>query len=226
MSNKSNKEIKEKKEISAKAMLLLEKEVSKCIEILKKLEKKYPEDIIIKQNLSVALHRSNKPLEAIEYLKQAIKINPSEFSNFHNLGIIYEKQNMLREAKICYFEVVKLKPDAHFIFTRLGHILFTEANFKDSLKAYNSVIEINGKDAFHANLGKGLCLSRLGYKKEAKACLEIVQKNKTKDIETIKGIAFLYLDLGILSKGIELSRRTEGEIIFSTKTKSVKFLRG
>ena len=187
-----------------------------ALEKILKLEKQYPEDLIIKQNVHLVYYKVGEVDKAINKLKEIIKINPDEFSNYHNLGIIYEKINKMKEAKYFFIKAVEKNPNADITFTRLGQIFFGEGDYQNSLKAYNSVIEINGKDAYNANLGKGLCLSKLGLKKEAKKILENVVKLKPDRKDTLHALAYLFLDIGMIKEGIHLYRKLEGEVVFSS----------
>ena len=135
-------------------------------EKLRALNAQNPDDIVIKQNLSVALYQNGKANEAAEVLKECIEINPQEFSNYHNLGLIYERMNKKKEAKHYYSEATKLDKKSHISFTRLGQLFFDEGNYVESLKAYQAILEINGSDAFSANLGKGLCYQDWVIKKK------------------------------------------------------------
>ena len=219
--------IKYKEEIIKKAMSLLSSKdkLDEAELMLLNLEKEFPEDLIIKQNLSVILHQNGKSDEGIEKLKQAVKIDPEEFSNYHNIGLIYQKKKQFREAKAFFHKAVEVdREKAHICLTLLGQIYFNEGDMVNSLKAYQGVIEINGEDAFNANLGKGLCLSRLGYKKEAKQCLEKVVKLKPNDVHTREALAFLYLDIGMHREGLDINKELIGDIIFDTSKKEINII--
>ena len=211
----TQKESPNKEKIAESMKLLMSGKRDEAEEALKALNNENPDDIVIKQNLSVALYQNGKADEAAEVLKACIDLKPNEFSNYHNLGLIYERMNKKKEAKHYYIKATKLDKKAHISFTRLGQIFFDEGNYVESLKAYQAILGINGPNAFSANLGKGLCLSRLGYKKEAKKCLEIVTKQKPEYESTKEALAFLYLDLGNYKEGRKIFREINGEILFN-----------
>ena len=66
--------IKYKEEIIKKAMSLLSSKdkLDEAELMLLDLEKEFPEDLIIKQNLSVILHQNGKSDEGIDKLMQAV----------------------------------------------------------------------------------------------------------------------------------------------------------
>ena len=146
--------IKYKEEIIKKAMSLLSSKdkLDEAELMLLDLEKEFPKDLIIKQNLSVIFHQNGKSDEGIEKLKQAVKIDPEEFSNYHNIGLIYQKKKQFKEAKAFFHKAVEVDWEkAHICLTLLGQIYFKEGDMVNSLKAYQGDIEINWEDAFNAN---------------------------------------------------------------------------
>ena len=224
MTDKNNIKLKQKEIASAMEMMISGKK-DEAEEKLKNLEKKYNKDIIIKQNLSVVLHQNGKSEKAILKLHECIKIDPKEFSNYHNIGLCYQKIGKMREAKSYYLKAVEVdKEKAHICLTLLGQIYFGEGNYVNSLKAYQQVIEINGKDAYSANLGKGLCLARLGYRNQAMECLEHVVSLRPEEVDTNEALGNLYIYVGLIKKGNEILRNITGELVFNTKDDKVTII--
>jgi tetratricopeptide (TPR) repeat protein len=223
MKNEKIKNINEdKKNIITQSLALTNKgKMNEAIELMIDLEKSYPDDIVIKQNLGMIYFKSGNTDKAIETYKKAIEINPSEFSSYHNLGLIYERTKNLRYAKIYYLKAVSIDPKAEFVLTRLGEIFFSEGNYEKAAQSYDAIIKFQGKEAENAIVGKALSLSRLGFKIDARSCLEDLENSKLKNNGS-KLLAFLYLETGMIKEGIQANRKINGEIIFSTTNKQVK----
>ena len=105
--NKNNETEIKKKKIADVINLLSENKRPEALEKILKLEKQYPEDLIIKQNVHLVYYKVGEVDKAINKIKEIIKINPDEFSNYHNLGIIYEKINKMKEAKYFFIKAVE-----------------------------------------------------------------------------------------------------------------------
>ena len=158
-------------------------------------------------------YKSGDTDKAIDVYKKAIEINPSEFSSYHNLGLIYERTKNLKYAKLYYLKAVSVNPKAEFVLTRLGEIFFSEGNYKKAAQSYDAIIKFQGKEAENALVGKALSLSRLGFKIDARSCLEELKNSKLKS-KGSRLLAFLYLETGMIKEGIEANRKINGEIIF------------
>ena len=108
----------------------------------KTLIKKYSNQIIFYNSLSLSLIAKGKNDEAVKYLNQALKYEPHNIFVLNNLGLIYLNLNILDKAKFYFDESLKRKPDFFDALINYGNLFLNKNNSNQASaildKAFNA----------------------------------------------------------------------------------------
>ena len=96
-----------KKEISVTINLYNAKRYEDVIRKSKILIKKYPEQILLYNILSLSLSAQNKNDEAISHLNKALNLDPNNIFVLNNLGLIYSNLYILDKSEFYLNESLK-----------------------------------------------------------------------------------------------------------------------
>ena len=150
-----NKEIDNQKEIQKLLQDIISDNNEK--DPLKKLidlEKKYPNDIVIKQVISGKFLQSGKNDQALNYLKSALEMDPNNFSINYNMGIFYRKFKKINEAKDFFEKSISLNKDFKEGFNSLGDIYYEEGNFSKANEYYTKSFNLDPGKTNIKHIGK------------------------------------------------------------------------
>ncbi|MFO7658927.1 MAG: helix-turn-helix domain-containing protein [Bacteroidales bacterium] len=89
---------------------ICERDYLKSLELLKKIEKEYPNDEAILANTSFVYRRIGKFEKSLEYINLAISLNPSEWYNWYDASITYHVLKDFKNAEYYNQEAIQLNP--------------------------------------------------------------------------------------------------------------------
>lgn len=116
-----------------------------------------PDDLIIKENLSLALISKGEFGEAEILIKEILAKNSNHSSAYNLLGNIYFYKSDFQRAKEYYEKAVELDSNSGDAWSNLGNVFFETAQMGKAEECYRRSVEINPKNPFwHGNLGKVL----------------------------------------------------------------------
>ncbi len=123
-----------KKQASIIVNLYNSKNHDEVIRKSKILIKKYSNQIIFYNSLSLSLIAKGKNEEAIIYLNQALKYESNNIFVLNNLGLVYLNLNIFDKAKFYLDEALKRKPDFFDALINCGN-LYMNLNNSDQASA-------------------------------------------------------------------------------------------
>jgi tetratricopeptide (TPR) repeat protein len=106
------------------------------------LLREYPESIVVRNLLGIALQRQYKLAEALQVLDEAIAANPDVPESHANRGITLKEMGRPEEALASYDRAIKLQPgfpEAHF---NRGNVLLGLGRFEDAAASFEQAIAL------------------------------------------------------------------------------------
>tara|TARA_B100000902_G_C27282927_1_gene902848 strand:+ start:421 stop:1986 length:1566 start_codon:yes stop_codon:yes gene_type:complete len=137
-----------KKQVSIIVNLHNSKKYDEVIRKAKVLIKKYSNQIIFYNILSLALSAKNKNDESINYLNKAINLDPNNISVLNNLGLIYSKINNFEKSKYYLDEALKRNPNFFDALINYGNLMLSINKVEKAFVAYTNAFKI-AKDNPH-----------------------------------------------------------------------------
>ena len=137
-----------KKQVSIIVNLHNSKKYDEVIRKAKVLVKKYSNQIIFYNILSLALSAKNKNDESIKYLNKAINLDPNNISVLNNLGLIYSKVNNFEKSKYYLDEALKRNPNFFDALINYGNLMLSINKIEKAFVAYTNAFKI-AKDNPH-----------------------------------------------------------------------------
>ncbi|HUI08146.1 MAG TPA: tetratricopeptide repeat protein [Verrucomicrobiae bacterium] len=127
---------------------------------------KFPNDLLLRNNLGIALTRAGRFQEAIGRYEEAIRLQPQYADAHYNLGIALERSGRLGEAIAQYEQALHLRPDDAEGHYNLGVTLQRMGRVQEALGHYERALQLRpGYAEAHYNLG--IALARSGRVPEA-----------------------------------------------------------
>ena len=130
-----------KKEISVTINLYNAKRYEDVIRKSKILIKKYPEQILLYNILSLSLSAQNKNDEAISHLNKALNLDPNNIFVLNNLGLIYSNLYILDKSEFYLNESLKKNSNFFDALINFGNLLTKKGESENSIKFYEKALK-------------------------------------------------------------------------------------
>tara|TARA_Y100000996_G_scaffold240723_1_gene189298 strand:- start:753 stop:2288 length:1536 start_codon:yes stop_codon:yes gene_type:complete len=154
--------------------------IKKYEELIEKgmpLIKKFPDQVVFYNAVSLAYNQLQKFDEAKTLLKKCLKQNPNNIFVINNLGLVLSTSGEDIEAEKYYKEALKLKPDYIDSLVNLGNLRMRQNKSLEAEKLYLKALEVD-KNLEQINISLAQCYSQIGKFKDAeKIYLQILDKN-------------------------------------------------
>jgi len=170
-----------KKQISILLNLYNTNKYDDVIAKTKVLLKKYNNQIILYNLLSLSLSGKGDRLEAIKVLEKALKIESNNIYVINNLGLLYFKLNDYSKAEIYLDRALTINPNFYDALINYGNLLLNKNENKKAIDIY-----LKAADCSQNNLGKENALMLTGnamqqageFDKASKIYREVLKINK------------------------------------------------
>ena len=96
-----------------------ERDFFRSLEVLKKLEKEYPNEEAILANTSYVYRRIGEFEKSLEYINLAISLNPSEWKYWYDASITYQVLKDFKNAEYYNQEAIQLNPSFPILYLLL-----------------------------------------------------------------------------------------------------------
>ena len=117
--------------------------ISELAENFINLEKKYPNNTLILQNISKAFLDIGENSKALDYLLKAKKEEPDNFSIYFNLGTLYKKFKKDDEAITNFKKSVSLNKKFITGFNMLADIYLNKGELKEATECYKKSVNLD-----------------------------------------------------------------------------------
>jgi tetratricopeptide (TPR) repeat protein len=123
-------------------------------------------NVIIHNNLGVALYKQDRTEEAVEHYLQALRVMPNYADAHNNLGLAYGDSGMHEEAIKAYKRTIRVDPDYADVHNNLGIAFVKSGKYKEAIESYKQAIRID-PDYAKAHNNLGVAFVKSGKLKEA-----------------------------------------------------------
>jgi tetratricopeptide (TPR) repeat protein len=123
-------------------------------------------NVIVEDNLGLAMHRSGQLDEAAAHFEKALQIQPDDYTALLTMGVTRFYQGRVPEAIEYAQATIRSEPDAPKAHNLLGMALAKQNRYEDALDEVRRASKLDPKDAEIRN-NLGLALARLGRNPEA-----------------------------------------------------------
>jgi tetratricopeptide (TPR) repeat protein len=221
---------KNKNEIITKILEIVNDEkIQDPTKELLSLEKKFSNDVAIKQAIGQSFLRQGDNKGALKYMKEALEIEPNNYAVHFNLGKLYQKFKKFDEAIIFYKKSVSLNIKFKQGFNILGDIYFNKKDFKTAIDYYKNSFDIDkSKDNVFAILRLGQCLlceyslkNEKSLLKDAKAYYEFANKLEPNNNIILKNIININNQLGLKRESILIEKSINGVYVIDKMKKNL-----
>lgn len=138
-------------------ILLIKGYVDRAIEEYRHAERLKPNDLVVKENLALALISKGSYNEAEIEIKAILDINHTHSSAYNLLGNIYFYKRGFHSAKENYERAILLNPDMGDAWSNLGNIYFELEEYNKAEDCYRKSVQINPNNPYWlGNFGKVL----------------------------------------------------------------------
>jgi tetratricopeptide (TPR) repeat protein len=138
-------------------IFFLKGDVGKAIDIYRYALKIKPDDLLVRENLSLALIGKGMLSDAEKEINEILKVKPDSGSAYNLLGNIYFYKKEFNNAKEYYEKVTKLVPTVGDGWSNLGNVYFELGDLNKAEACYHTAIQLNPKNPYwHTNLGRVL----------------------------------------------------------------------
>lgn len=151
--------------------ILNDQDSTNHINKLLEIEKKYPNDVVLKQAISQTYLRLSKNTEALKYINDANKLSPDNYAIKYTLGMLYKKFKKYDEAISFFKESIKLNSKFKEGLNILADIYYNKKDYQTSANYYQRSTNL---DKTKNNL---FALNRL-----AEILLRLYSVNQNKDL--------------------------------------------
>ncbi len=159
-------------------------------------------EIEIRSNLANLLFDAGEYKDALEEFILLIKIDPKNSDACHMAGKCYAKLGSFDKAVQYYRLALKYNPQLHSAYFDLGIALYEGQNLVEALNEFLNSTKFNSKNptAFYY---MGLIYRQLQDFGRAIECLEVAERDKEFQVQSILNKGICYLHTGNLPKVIE-----------------------
>jgi serine/threonine protein kinase/Flp pilus assembly protein TadD len=148
------------------------------LELLRKIQHAYPDDLWANVGLASELSRSGEPGQAFPYYTAALALRPKNPGLYLNRGVVLWDAGELDAAIADYRQALALAPQYAAAHTSLGKALVARGELDEAIACHREAIRIN-KDFALAHTNLGTALYDKGELDEAIACYrEAIRINK------------------------------------------------
>ena len=130
------------KEASIIVNLYNSKRYSEAITKSKKAIKRFPDQIIFYNILSLSLSATNKNDEAIIYLNKALNIQPDNIFVLNNLGLIYSNLHIFNKAETYFKEALKKNPNFFDALLNYGNFFLKKNQHQNSINFFQKAYDV------------------------------------------------------------------------------------
>lgn len=170
-----------KKQISILLNLYNTNKYDDVIAKTKILLKKYNNQIILYNLLSLSLSGKGERLEAIKILNKALKIESNNIYVINNLGLLYFKLNDYSKAEVYFDKALTINPNFYDALINYGNLLLNKNKNKQAIDIYLKAAECsqNKFSKENALMLAGNSMQQMGeFDKASKIYQEILKINK------------------------------------------------
>jgi len=130
------------KEASIIVNLYNSKRYSEAITKSKKAIKRFPDQILFYNILSLSLSATNKNDEAIIYLNKALNIQPDNIFVLNNLGLIYSNLHIFNKAETYFKEALKKNPNFFDALLNYGNFFLKKNQHQNSINFFQKAYDV------------------------------------------------------------------------------------
>lgn len=222
--------LEQKKIIKEIKTILNDQDSTKHINKLLEIEKKYPNDVALKQAISQTYSRLSKNTEALKYINDANKLSPDNYAIKYNLGMLYKKFKKYDEAISFFKESIKLNSKFKEGLNILADIYYnkkdyqTSANYyqrsadldktKNNLFALNRLAEILFK-LYSVNQNKDLL-------KESKNLYQIIDSLVPNNDSILQNIIIINDIIGLRKDSVLIDKSNNGIFVLDNSVNEIK----
>ena len=200
--------------------ILQNKKIKNKHEEVLKLEKKYPNNVHLKQIISKNFLAQGNNTKALDYLLEAKSIEPENYSVHFNLGVLYESFKKDEEAIECFKNSIDLKKDFINGYNSLAKIYLKKKKYKQTIIYLKKSVKID-KSIININAINSLALSIVANYFETKNLIELKdaliyfkkahELDPSNDIFMQQLISFYHF-VGLKNDAVYLSKKRTGFI--------------
>ena len=153
--------------------ILGEQDSASHVDKLQILENEHPQNITIKQALSMAYLQRNENTKALKYINEADKLSPKNHIIKFNLGMMHKKFNKFDEAIAFFKESISLNANFKEGLNILADIYYNKKEFQVSMDYYKKSLKLDDtKENIFAMQRFAEILLKLYLKEKDKRLLE------------------------------------------------------
>lgn len=123
-----------------------------------------PNEMILHNNIALALSEANRTDEAIEHYYRALELKSDSYETYNNLGNALLKKNQLNKAVDCYRKAISLaenkkslRPKYGEAYYNLGNVLQRQNQSAQAIEYFKKALRFKPNDMdIHYGLGLGL----------------------------------------------------------------------
>lgn len=165
-------------------------ELTKTVQVCRKLLLSYPDSAIVLNILGVSLKSQGKSLEALKYFNNAIARHDNVAELYNNRGSAMKDIGRLQDAIEDYDKAIAIKPDHANAYCNRGNALSDLGELEGAIKDYDKAIEIH-PDFTEAYSNRGNAQKDLGRLNNAIADYEKAIKLNPNFAEAYRNISAL-----------------------------------
>jgi tetratricopeptide (TPR) repeat protein len=109
-------------------------------------------NLIIHNNLGIALDKQGRTEEAVRHYLQALRLKPDYVQVHNSLGFALDKQGRTEEAVKHYLQALRLKPDYAEVHDNLGIALDKQGRTEEAIEHYLQALQLKPHISFAIDL--------------------------------------------------------------------------
>jgi tetratricopeptide (TPR) repeat protein len=161
----------------------VEEYISKLLNLLLKLAKRYPTEMLDSLfKFGYIVDSLNRYEEASAVLEAALNINPDYYEAWYNKGVSLDNLGKYEDAIVAWEAALNINPDDHEAWYNKGNTLFNLEKYEDAIVAYEAGLNINS-DYHKAWYNKGNTLFNLEKYEDAIVAYEVALNINPSDYE-------------------------------------------
>jgi tetratricopeptide (TPR) repeat protein len=126
------------------------------LDLLRRAQQRFPDDLWINYNLATALSRSPQVearQEAIGFFRVVVALRPQDTELLSEVAAVFSDVGKLAEAEAAHRKIVKLRPEQVESHERLGDVLLKEGKLAEAEAAYRNALEVDNALEVHPSKG-------------------------------------------------------------------------
>jgi len=123
-------------------------EIEASVQLLERLQKRYPNDFWVNHHLAFALCNSkpSRSQEAVGYYRAAIAIRPQSPGPYLNMANVFNSLGRDDLAREALEKAIELKPDYAMAYINLGHHYLHRGDHPRAIELYQKAIQLRDRD--------------------------------------------------------------------------------